>query len=465
MITQDTNLEASIQLTEADVDAFKGRLRGKLLKPGEEGYDQARVVWNGMINKYPKLIVRCAGPSDVIQAVNFAREHNLLVAVKGGGHSIPGKSVCDNGLMIDLSQMRSVRVDPVWRIARAEAGALLSDLDHETQAFGLATTGGTVSHTGIAGLTLGGGQGWLMCKHGLTIDNLLSVDIVLADGRFLTASEIENEDLFWAIRGGGGNYGIVTSFEYRLYPVGPQVIGGMILYPMDQAREVLRFYNTYSMSTPDELSIAAGFLTLPDGMSAVALIVGWTGTPEEGEQQLKPLREFGAPMADMIGPLPYTQLQRLLDPAVPHGMHRYAKMGYIPQLNDEIIDVIIRHSNKMASPYSVVLLNCMKGAVTRIDPQKTPFPYRNKQFYFDIFPQWIDPSEADKNMEWARAFWQNIEPYTRGTAVNFFAADDGAERIRIAYGNNYDRLVALKNKYDPTNFFRLNNNIAPTSNM
>ena len=459
MLTQ-TKTTVPGSLAKEAVEELIAKLRGELLLPEEEGYDKARAIWNGMIDKRPALIVKCAGPSDVIQAVKFAQKHELLLAVKAGGHSFAGRSVCDGGLMVDLSRMRGVRVDPVKKTARAEAGALLSDLDHETQAFGLAVTAGVVSHTGIAGLTLGGGQGYLMNKYGLTIDNLHSVDIVLADGRLVTASETENEDLFWAIRGGGGNFGIVTSFEYQLHPVGPMVVGGMLLHPIEQAREAMRFYREYAMNTPDEMSVLAGILTLPDGTKAFAFVVGWMGEIEEGLRQLEPLRKFREPMADLINVIPYTQLQKSFDAGVPHGMHRYNKMGYLPDLSDEVIDIVLKHTEQI-SPYSVVLFNCMKGAVTRVAPEKTPFPYRKNQWYFDITPQWLDPAEADAHIAWTRSFWAEVEPYTRGTAVNWLSEDDGTERVKLAYGPNYKRLAQLKHKYDPTNLFKLNNNILP----
>ncbi|WP_373493501.1 FAD-binding oxidoreductase [Aquiflexum sp.] len=456
-------ISKEIMLSKSEVEAFKSTLRGELILPEEEGYDQSRSIWNGMIDKYPAMVVKCAGPSDVIAAVNFAREHNLILAVKAGGHSFAGRSTCDGGLLIDLSNMKGIRVDPVNQTARAEAGALLADLDHETQAFGLAVTAGVVSHTGIAGLTLGGGQGYLMNKLGLTIDNLLSVDMVLADGRYMKASKTENEDLFWAIRGGGGNFGVVTSFEYQLHKVGPEVLTGMMLYPLDQAREMLQFYRDYSMNTPDEMTIVAAIFTLPDGLKVFALVVCWAGDLEEGKKQLVPLREFKSPMADMIAPVPYVQLQKSLDAAVPHGMHRYNKMGYLPALDDEVIDIIVSNTEEI-SPYSMVLFNVMKGAVARVGPEETPFPYRGKQWYFDITPQWLDPEEADHLIAWTKNFWKEVEPHTHGTAVNWLADDDGLDRIKVAYGPNYSRLAKLKHKYDPENFFRLNNNILPNSN-
>ncbi|WP_240469904.1 FAD-binding oxidoreductase [Cyclobacterium sp. SYSU L10401] len=451
------------KIAEIEMEAFKSSLRGALLLPDQEGYDQSRTIWNGMFDKYPTMVVKCAGPSDVIAAVNFARENKLILAVKAGGHSFAGRSTCDGGLLIDLSNMKGIRVDSLKQTARAEAGALLSDLDHETQAFGLAVTAGVVSHTGIAGLTLGGGQGYLMNKFGLTIDNLLSVDMVLADGSFVKASKSENEDLFWAIRGGGGNFGVVTSLEYQLHKVGPEVLAGMILYPLDQAKKMLQFYREYSMNTPDEMSVIAGIFTLPDGVKVFGFVVCWMGDFDEGNRQLEPLRALPPPLADLIAPVPYVQLQKSFDAAVPHGMHRYNKMGYIPEITDELIDIIVRNT-KEVSPYSMILFNVMKGAVTRVRPEDTPFPYRGRQWYFDITPQWVDPEEADSLIAWTRAFWDEVEPHTQGTAVNWLSPDDGLDRVKAAYGPNYYRLARLKHKYDPDNFFRLNNNILPNAN-
>jgi len=450
------------KVSDTEIEKFKSSLRGKLILPDEEGYDKSRTIWNGMIDKYPAMVVKCAGPADVIAAVNFARENKLILAVKAGGHSFAGWSTCDGGLLIDLSSMKGVRVDPVKQTARAEAGALLADLDHETQAFGLAVTAGVVSHTGIAGLTLGGGQGFLMNQFGLTIDNLLSVDMVLADGSFVKASKTENEDLFWAIRGGGGNFGVVTSFEYQLHKVGPEVLAGMILYPLDQAGALLRFYREYSMNTPDEMSVIAGIFTLPDGTKVFGFVICWVGEMEEGNRQLEPLRAYMPAMADLIAPGPYVQLQKSFDAAVPHGLQRYNKMGYLPEISDEVIDIIVKHTERI-SPYSMVLFNVMKGAVTRVDPEETPFPYRDKQWYFDITPQWPDPQEADSLVAWAKTFWAEVEPHTQGTAVNWLSPDDGLDRVKVAYGPNYSRLSRLKHKYDPDNFFRLNNNILPNA--
>lgn len=460
MIDQDTFSE-NRALDAVAVEEFKAHLRGQILQPRDEGYDQARTVWNAMINKYPAMIVRCADATDVINAVRFARTHDLLLAVKGGGHNVAGNAVCDGGLMIDFSLMRSIHVDPVNRTVRAEPGLTWGELDNETQTLGLATTGGTVSHTGISGLTLGGGLGWLMARHGLSCDNLLSADIVTAEGQLLTASATQNEDLFWAIRGGGGNFGVVTSFEFQLHAVGPTVIGGMVLYPIEQAREVLHFYREFSRSSPDELTVFAGLFNTPDGMPVVAVIAGWFGALEEGEQYLAPLRNFGSPLADLIAPIPYCQLQIIFDAAVPFGIRRYWKAGYFKDLTDELIDCIIQHVAIKTSPLSTVVFFHMHGAATRVGSTETAFGLRQDQWDIDLISQWTDPEETDRHIDWTRRFWQAIEPLSHGVYVNHLDADDGAPRVREAYRTNYGRLVTLKNKYDPTNFFRLNNNIRP----
>ena len=462
MIDQIVDTRTASQVDEATVLAFEEALRGELLRPGTVGYDEARTVWNAMVDRRPTLIARCAGASDVIEAVNFARVHGLLISVRGGGHSVSGSAVCDGGLMVDLSRMKGIRVDATRRTARAEAGVLWGELDRETQVFGLATTGGTVSDTGIAGLTLGGGQGWLMAKHGLTCDNLLSVDVVMADGRLLVASATEHPELFWAVRGGGGNFGIVTSFEYQLHPVGPTILGGLMLYPIDQAPDVLCFYREFSQATPDELTAMAVLLNAPDGTPVVAVVVAWLGPLSEGEQHLKPMRTFGTPIVDLVGPTPYVQFQTLLDAAVPRGMQRYLKMGYTPEINDDLIGHVVDHFLRKTSPYSLALFNVIKGAAARIAPEQTPFVHRRNQWHFEILAQWTDPAEEQEHVAWLRAFWHDVERYTQGVGPNFLDADDRVTRVRAAYGKNYERLAMIKNQYDPANLFRLNVNIVPT---
>ncbi len=448
-------------LGEVAVAEFKARMKGQLLEPRDEGYDAARAVWNAMIDRRPALIARCIDANDVICAVNFARTHNLLVSVRGGGHNVAGKAVCDDGLMIDLSPMKVIHIEPVQRTARVEPGVIWSELDQATQAFGLATTGGTVSHTGVAGLTLGGGLGWLLATQGLACDNLLAAEIVLADGRQLRANATEYPDLFWAIRGGGGNFGIVTAFEFQLHPVGPTVLGGMMLYSLAQAKDVLQFYRDFITNCPDALTVYAGLISTPEGLPVVALIAGWFGLLDEGEEVLAPLRNFGTPLVDMIGPLPYCQLQAMLDSAVPFGLPRYWKSGYFTELTDDFLDLMIEHVTSKTSPLSLALLFHLHGAATEVPEGATAFCHRQSQWDFDIIAQWTDLTTADQHISWARNFWQAVAPKSTGVYVNHLDSDDGVGRVRMAYGPNYERLTTLKAKYDPTNFFQLNHNIAP----
>lgn len=436
-------------------------LNGHLLMPSDPDYDISRKVWNGMIDRRPAVIIKCLDSSDVATSVKFARRYNLLTSVKCGGHNFGGLSVCDDGIMIDLSNMRTINIDRLNKTATAEGGALLSDLDKETLALGLATTSGTVSHTGIAGLTLGGGQGWMMNKYGLTCDNLISVDIVTAEGELITASNEKNTDLFWAIRGGGGNFGIITSFKYQLHKIGPDILGGMIIYPINDAKKVLQFFRNYSMDTPDELTVMSGLLCLPDGTPVIAVAIGWMGDIEQGKQVIQPLREFGSPIADIIGQIPYLQLQSIFDAAVPIGMPRYGKMGYLPQINDEIIDIVIENFNNRTSPNTLVLFNTMKGAVARIGSGETAFFHRKPQWHFDIVAQWMDSGNELKHIKWARLFWEQSVPFTNGASINFLGTDDGQDRVKLSFGTNYERLREIKTKYDPDNFFRMNANILP----
>ena len=452
-------------LKEEAVEEFKARLRGQMLRPGDEGYEEGRKVWNGMIDRRPGLIVYCTGVADVIDAVNFAREHRLLVAVRGGGHNVSGNAVCDGGIVIDVSQMKGARIDPQARTAQAQAGLTWAELDRETQAFGLATTGGTVSMTGIAGLTLGGGLGWLMGQHGLTCDNLLSVDVVTADARLLTASASDNADLFWGLRGGGGNFGVVTSFEYRLHPVG-QVLGGMVIHPFEKAREVLRFYRDFTSTAPDELGIIVALLTLPGGALGAALLVCYDGDMEVGEQVLRPLREFGPPLMDLIHLMAYSEQQSLLDASSPAGHYNYWKSNFLKSLPDEAIDIMVAHFAKVTSPETVVALEHMGGAVRRIGSDETAFSHRDSDDNLIIITQWSDPGESEVHIRWTRELWEAMQTFSSGGVyVNYLGqeTDEGEVRVRAAYGDaKYERLVALKNKYDPTNLFRLNQNIKPT---
>jgi FAD/FMN-containing dehydrogenase len=458
-----TNTVADSVLPEAVFEEFQASLRGPLLQPGDAGYDDARIVWNGMIDRKPALIVRCAGVADVIQAVNFARDNHLLVSVRGGGHNITGYAVNDGGIVIDLSQMKSVHVDLAKSTARAEAGLTWGEYNHETQAFGLASTGGVVSHTGVSGLTLGGGLGWLMGKHGLTCDTLLSADIVTADGKFLTASATENPDLFWGLRGGGGNFGIVTSFEFQLYPVGPTVLGGMVIYPMSQAKEVLRFYREFARTCPDELTAWAAMMTSPEGDPIIAILLNYVGDLDEGERLMEPIRKFGSPVADTVGPMSYSALNAMIDGAFPYGeVHRYWKSSFLKELGDEVLDILVAGAESMISPMSTIAFFHVHGAVTRVAADETAFGLREDQWDYDIISQWNDPSEKDKHVQWTRDLFNRVEPFTTGGVyINHLDAEE-ADRIQGAYGGNYERLLALKNKYDPANLFRLNQNIKPT---
>jgi FAD/FMN-containing dehydrogenase len=457
-------------MDERPIVELRGALRGALLQPGDGEYDTARRVWNAAIDRRPALIARCAGLADVRQALQFSREHDLPVAVRGGGHSVAGYGTCDGGMVIDLSPMKGVQVDPSRRTALAQAGLTWGELDHETAAFGLATTGGHVSTTGIAGLTLGGGIGWLMRQHGLTCDNLLAAYLLTAGGELVTASPTENADLFWGLRGGGGNFGVVTAFEYRLHPV-ETVLGGMLLYPVARAAEVLRYYREFVATAPDELSTVAAFLTGPplpflptelQGAPLLAIAACFAGPIAAGEATLQPLRAFGPPGADLIGPMPYVAMQRMLDDAFPPGRLNYWKSGYLDQLEDAAIDRLCAQCTRLPSPFSAVTLIHLGGAVSRVDAEETAVRYRKAAFALGLYSAWADPALSDGQIEWTRSAWAALEPITNGGVFVSFLGDEGAARVRAAYGPaTYDRLVALKRRYDSKNVFRLNQNIPP----
>jgi len=451
-----------VDLSDADVKSFRDRLRGELIGADHAAYDMARRVWNGNIDRRPTLIARCTGVADVQAAVNFARTHGIAVSVRGGGHSAPGYGTNDGGLVIDLSPLKGIRVDPSARTAHAQGGVLWRELDHETQAVGLATTGGTVSNTGIAGLTLGGGLGWLMGKHGLTVDNLLSADVVMADGSFQRASATENPDLFWALRGGGGNFGIVTSFEYRLHPVST-VLGGLVIYPLDQARDVLHFYRDFCPTLPDEAEANCGLLTSPDGHPVAAMILGYNGPIEDGTKVLAPARAFGKPVADLVGPLPYSARQTMLDQGnAENGLHRYWRSAFTQELPNQLIDTLVEAAAGFSSPLSAFIFFYMHGAATRVSPTATAFAARRPQWDFDAIGQWADGAGSARHIEWVRGIWNRVEPHLQGSAyVNHLAADDRPEKVRASFGENYARLRQLKAVYDKTNLFRMNANIAP----
>ena len=439
---------------------FRTRLHGEAILPDDEGYDSARRVWNGMIDHYPALIIRCANRADVAQAVEFARLQQFPVAVRGGGHSVCGQSVCDGGIVIDLAPMKGMQVDPLTCTARAEAGLTLGEFVREIHPFGLLTTTGTVAGTGLSGLTLGGGLGWLMGKYGLTIDNLLSADMVTADGRVLKASETAHADLFWGLRGGGGNFGIVTAFEFQLHPVGA-VLAGKVVYPMSRAREVLRFYRQYTSNVPDELTAYASLLTTPDGVPAIAIHLCFCGSLAAGEGLVEPVRKFGSPLVDLIRPKSYLKLITQADAGAPAGRHYYQQARTLAELSDEAIETLADAGAACTSAFSQILIQHVHGAASRVSPTETAFALREQSYVFSVLAAW-DGGEAQRHMAWACGCCKALSPFaSSGVYVNFLG-NEGEERVRAAYGVNYERLVALKNRYDPTNFFSRNQNIRPT---
>jgi FAD/FMN-containing dehydrogenase len=462
-MTEQEDKVASATVAEASaLSAFQASLRGKLLRPGDAAYNEARTIHNGMIDRHPGLIVQCAGVADVINAVHFARANHLLVAVRGGGHNVAGFAVCDGGLMIDLSGMKSVWVDPARQTARAEGGVTWGDLDHETQVFGLATTGGAARPTGIAGLTLGGGHGLLMRRFGLACDNLLSVDLVTADGQLRRVSATEHPDLFWGVRGGGGNFGVATSFEFQLHPVGP-LLGGMLIYPMHQAKEFLRLYRDFTRTAPDELGSAVVLATLPDGTPAAVTILGFCGALEEGEHLLQPLRAFGPPLQDLVGPMPYTRLQSIVETVNPPGLRNYWKSSYLESLSEEAMTTLLDSFATVPSPHSHVVIEHLGGAVSRHGRDETAYTHRDALYNYVIGGIWSNPGEDDQNIRWVRGLWEAMQPFASGEVYVNYEADQGIDRVKAAYSEAaYARLVALKNTYDPTNLFRLNQNIKPT---
>jgi FAD/FMN-containing dehydrogenase len=456
--------ETGVPIDGSAIERLRAAHRGQLLSRREPGYDEARQVWNAMIDRHPGLIARPAGAGDVMAAVNFAREQKLVVAVRGGGHNLPGTSVCDDGLVIDFSAMRAIRVDPAGRTVRAEPGVRWGEFDRETQAFGLATTGGTFSDTGVAGLTLGGGVGWLGPKYGLAHDNLVGVDIVTAQGRLLHASEEENADLFWAVRGGGGNFGVVTSFEYRLHEVGP-MLGGLVAHPFPRAKEALQFYREFSADMPDELATAFAFLTHPQAGLVAGMAAVWNGPLDRGEAAIKPLREFGPPVEDSIGPISYCGVQTMLDHLAPPGRHYYAKAPYLNEFSDDMIDAAVANVAEVMSPLSLVVIQYKGGEMARGALDRTAFGHRDAKHLFVIFTSWADPVDTERNIAWTRGLDAAIRPFgPGGEYVNDLGLeiDEGNAKLRQAYGAHYDRLVEIKNKYDPENVFHHNQNIPPT---
>lgn len=433
-------------------------MQGAVLIPGDAGYDDARKIWNGMFDRRPAVIARCASAADVAAAIAHARQHNLRIAVRGGGHSLPGHSVNDGGLVIDLSPMKRIDVDPQQRIARAQPGVVWGELDAATHAHGLAVTGGQISHTGIAGLTLGGGLGWLMRKYGLTCDNLIAAEVVTADGERLRASADENADLFWGLRGGGGNFGVVTEFTYRLHPL-KMVLGGLIGFPLPAAKTALRALRDYLPAVPDELTTTTYLLTTPEGHQALGVGLCYCGDPGEGERWLALIRGMGPVVLDQVGVLPYPAVQSMLDHVGEPGRRYYVKGNFMNELRNEAIDALIEAYQRTPSPLNAVLLVQMGGAVQRVDRASTAYYHRDAAYSYGAFSVWEDPAHDAANIDWNQRLWQDLRPYMSGGVYVNELVDEGEERVREAYGPAYDRLAALKRRYDPENIFRLNQNI------
>ncbi len=454
----------SVQSIDDTVIELAGKFSGQLIQPPDAGYEDARRVHNGLVDKRPLLIARCRSVADIVDVVQAARELQLEVAVRGGGHNVAGRATIDGGVVIDLSQMKGLHVDARDRTARAQGGLTWHEFNRETQLHGLATTGGVVSTTGIAGLTLGGGLGWLMGKHGLGLDNLLSVDAVLADGRVVTASEDDNADLFWALRGGGGNFGIATSLEYRLHPIGPVVTGGLIAYPFSAAWDVLRFYRDLTSTLTDEFTVFAGLIHAPDGSGAklVAVVLCHCGPLADGEFATHPIKKFGEPVLDAIGPMPYTQVNGMLDAAYPRGALNYWKSSFLSSLSDDAIRTMIDTFERCPTPMGQLLLEHFHGAVTRRGVSDTAFPHRAQATNLVVVSEWMDAKDSEACIAWARDTYDAMQLFIgSGRYVNYLGDDERGDAVAAAYGPNYRRLQQLKTKYDPQNFFHLNQNIRP----
>jgi hypothetical protein len=468
-------MTTSVGVQQAAVEQLAEAMRGDVLGPDSPGYDEARSVWNGMFDRRPAAIARCAGVADVIQAVDFARANAMEVAVRGGGHSANGYGTCDDGLVIDLSPMKGIRVDPESHTVRAEAGLTWGEFDRETQAFGLALTGGRFSTTGISGLALGSGSGWLERKCGLTGDNLLSADVVTADGRLVKCSPRENSDLYWGLRGGGGNFGIVTSFVFRLHEVGPIVYGGMLVAAPDRAGEILRFMREYMADAPDDLGVAVAFVSAPPEPNVppemhfkpiVGVVICWTGDHDEGERVVAPIREAAQPMMDMVGPIPYVALQSMLDGGGPKGIRGYMKAEFMEELTDSAIDKLVAHGGARPSPTVQLLLEPLGGAISRMGEDDTALGRRDVKWCYHALSMWMEPGDEARqaHVAWARGLAADLEAHTTdGVYLNFTSDAADADHVKSSYGpEKYARLVELKDKYDPGNMFHLNANIKPT---
>ena len=456
-------------MAEMTVEELKNRLRGEIIQPGDDGYDDARKVYNAMIDRRPALIARCADVADVMAAVNFGRENNMLTAVRGGGHNGGGLGICDDGLVIDLSGIKYTRVDPAASTVRVGGGCTWGDVDHATHAFGLATPSGIISTTGVGGLTLGGGIGHLTRKCGLTIDNLLAADLVLADGSFVTAGPDENEDLYWAIRGGGGNFGVVTSFLFRSHPIST-VYAGPVLWELEQATEVMQWYREFSPSAPDDVNGFFAFLTVPPGppfpehlhnKKMCGVVWCYTGPLDQAEEVFKPIRAFGPPALDLVGPMPHPVLQGMFDALYPPGLQWYWRADFVNELSDEAIALHVKHGSRMPTMHSSMHMYPINGAARRVGNDETPWAYRDANWAEVIVGVDPDPANNERIIPWTKDYWDALHPYSAGGAYVNFMMDEGQERVQATYGDNYDRLLAIKNKYDPTNLFRVNQNIRP----
>jgi FAD/FMN-containing dehydrogenase len=461
-----------VALQDGTIEQLRTAIGGQVITPADDGYEEARRVWNGMVDRHPALVVRCASTADVTAAVNFGRDNDLIVSVRCGSHSTPGYSTCDDGIVIDLGPMNRVTVDPDTGTARVGGGALWADLDGAAQQHGLAVTGGRVSDTGVGGLALGSGSGWLERMYGVTCESLLSAEVVTADGRVVRASADESPELFWGLRGGGGNFGVVTEFEFRLHPVGPIVTGGMLLYPRGRAREVLRFYRDFIAAAPDEVGGGIALLTAPpepfvpedlQGRPAIGIVFCYVGSLEDGEQAVRPLKEGTSPAVDLVQPMPYVALQQMMDAGNPHGVREYFKVDWLSGLPDEAIDIIAEHGENLPAPFGQLILAPMGGATARTDTSKMALNMPNAPWAYFCLSMWMDPSEDERNIAWARGFADAMSAYEVGSPYpNFIEPDEGVKRLRASYGpEKYERLVALKRQWDPDNLFRLNQNISP----
>ena len=458
------------ELQAAKLKELKGNFRGGIVLPGDNAYESARKIWNAMIDRHPALILRCATTSDVVHAVNFARDNGLILAVRGGGHNIAGNAICDDGIVIDLSQMKAANVNPEARRVTIEGGATLADLDAATQAHGLATPVGINSTTGIAGLTLGGGFGWLSRKYGMTIDNLESAELVTAAGKVIRASATEYPDLFWALRGGSGNFGVVTRFEFRLHPVGPDVLSGLIVYPISEAKRVLQQYREFIAKAPEDLSVWTIMRQAPPlpflpaevhGKGVIVLALLYAGAPRQGEPLIQPLRKFGTPVGEHVGVQPYTAWQQAFDPLLTFGARNYWKSHNFSTLKDGLFDAVIEYIEKLPSPQCEIFFGALGGATTRPTPDSAAYAHRDAMFVMNVHGRWENPADDERCIRWARDFFNASAPFaSSGVYVNFLTADEGV-RVRTAYGSNYDRLTQVKRKYDPGNLFRMNQNIKP----